>query len=121
MEPLKILQLHILEVQSRPRFQTAKITMQIHPKQIWEALLFNRSCLKMTSLKMTKLTHWKKNWAGVPLHIMIFRSPPALSPANIFSGDKIEKMKKWGGVLETTETYTKVPTPSGLIEERQLR
>ena len=34
MEPLKILQLHILEVQSRPRFQTAKITMQIHPKQI---------------------------------------------------------------------------------------
>ena len=32
MEPLKILQLHILEVQSRPRFQTAKITMQIHPK-----------------------------------------------------------------------------------------
>ena len=57
MEPLKILQLHILEVQSRPRFQTAKITMQIHPKQIWEALLFNRSCLKMTSLKMTKLTH----------------------------------------------------------------
>ena len=24
MEPLKILQLHILEVQSRPRFQTAK-------------------------------------------------------------------------------------------------
>ena len=38
---------------------------------------------------------------------MIFRS----------RGDKIEKMKEWGGVLETTETYTKVPTPSGLIEE----
>ena len=25
----------------------------------------------------------KKNWAGVPSYIMIFRSPPALSPANI--------------------------------------
>ena len=32
-------------------------------------------------------------------------------------GDKIEKMKGWGRVLGTTETYTKVPTPSGLIEE----
>ena len=25
----------------------------------------------------------KKNWAGVPPYIMIFRSPPALFPANI--------------------------------------
>ena len=30
-------------------------------------------------------------------------------------------MKEWGGVLGTIETNTKVPTPSGLIEERQLR
>ena len=36
-------------------------------------------------------------------------------------GEKIEKLKKWGGVLGTTKTYTKVPAPSGLIDERQIR
>ena len=32
---------------------------------------------------MTQVNALKKNWAGVPPYIMIFRSPPALFPANI--------------------------------------
>ena len=47
-------------------FKLLKITMQTHPKQIWVTLLFNRIRLKTTSLKMTKLTHWKKIGQGFP-------------------------------------------------------
>ena len=38
----------------------------------------------------------KKNWAGVPPYIMIFRSPPALFPANIMGGGGETEV---GGVL----------------------
>ena len=64
---------------------------------------------------MTQCTE-KKNWAQVPLYIMIFCSPQPFSPANIKCG-KERKLKKWGGVFGTIETYTKVPTPSGWIDK----
>ena len=34
-------------------------------------------------LEIDASQHTEKNWAGVPPYIMIFRSPPALFPANI--------------------------------------
>ena len=38
---------------------------------------------KSGKLENDQVNTLKKNWAGVPPYIMIFRSPPALFPANI--------------------------------------
>ena len=57
---------------------------------------------------------------GSPIH-SDFSFTLAPFPQPTLSRDKIEKLKKWGGVLGTTETYTKVPASSGLIDKRQLR
>ena len=72
---------------------------------------------------MTKLKkNLKKNWAGVSLFIYcVFVHPQSFSTTNIKWGEKIEKLKKWGGVIGTKETYTKVPASSGLIDGRQIR
>ena len=57
---------------------------------------------------------------GSPIHIVISFTPVLFHDQHKV-GEKIEKLKKWGWVLGTTETYTKVPAPSGLIDERQIR
>ena len=47
MEPLKILQLHILEVQSRPRFQTAENNYANPPQtDLSKATLYQNSLEK---------------------------------------------------------------------------
>ena len=51
---------------------------------------------------------------------MTFRSPQPF-PQPTQSANKLEKLKKWDGALGTTEAYTKVPAPSGVIDKRQLR
>ena len=57
---------------------------------------------------------------GSPIH-NVFSFTPVLFHDQNKVGGKIEKLKKWSGVLGTTETNTKVPAPSGLIDERQIR
>ena len=48
---------------------------------------------------------------------MIFVHPQPFSPANI-KWYKDRKTDEVGGVLWTTETYTKVPASSGLIDKK---
>lgn len=61
------------------------------------------------TLKFSKLTLPKKNWAGVPLPLKLFRSPPTL----LFPGQYKElgktEMKKGGGVLALMDTTAKYP------------
>ena len=48
---------------------------------------------------------------------MVFCSPQPFSPVNI-KWDEDRTTEEVGGVLGTTETYTKVPAPSGLIDKK---
>ena len=57
---------------------------------------------KSGKLENDQVNTLKKNWAGVPPYIIIFRSPPALFPANIkcvCGGGR----QKWVGYLHYFE------------------
>ena len=51
----------------------------------------------------------KKNWAGVLPYIMIFRSPPALFPANIVCVCVGGGGQKWVGYLHYFELLKRAP------------